>query len=103
MTLKRNREIDNNWKVANIGKLDEGQRRQSGLKSGGSRILVNHFDLKILIFSGNFTNEKSIFQSKFRKNFDILQVFYRQISEEFPFLGNFTKNFDFLETFMKIV
>ena len=55
----------------------ERQRRQSGLKTGGSWIRVK----KISIFSGNLTK---------------IIDFSGQISEKFRFfLGNFTKNFDF--------
>jgi len=60
------------------------QRRQSGLKSGGSWIRVK-------IFSGNFT-KKSIFQGKLPKNFDFPQVISQNIS---IFQDKFLKNFDF--------
>src|SRR6218665_1808272 len=63
---------------------------------------------KFLIFSGNFTNKKSIFQGKFPKNFDFLQVISQKISifqgkfpKNFGFLGNFPKKFDFLLNFPK--
>jgi len=52
------------------------QRRQSGLKSCG---VVDpgqtNFDFqgKFPIFSGNFTNKKSIFQGKFPKNVDVFR------------------------------
>src|SRR6218665_1667915 len=94
------------------------QRRQSGLKSGGSWIRVKKFRFSkknsekfrlfqaISTFSGNFKNKKSIFQGKFPKKFDLLQVISQicsisqgQFPKNFDFLSNFTKDFDFLKNF----
>src|SRR6218665_3159705 len=62
------------------------QRRQSGLKSGGSWIRVKKFRFlqanfrKISIFSGNFTKEYRVLQANFRKF-----CFFRQLKKiDFP-------------------
>ena len=71
------------------------QRRKSGLKSGGRGSgLKNGFSMKISKKSRFFQAilKKSIFQDKFAKNFDFLQV----ISQKFSLSqGKFPKNFDF--------
>src|SRR6218665_3010122 len=62
------------------------QRRQSGLKSGGSWIRVQ----KNSIFAGKFPKNFH-FSSNSTKNF----AFSRQISEKFRFLRQFKKKFEF--------
>ena len=70
----------------------EGQRRQSGLKSGGSWIRVKNFS----IFPGNFSKDFRFFSGKFSKNFDFFRQFHLRIS---IFPGKFPKKFDFLGNF----
>jgi len=64
------------------------QRRQSDLKSRaevvdpGQKILIFPENLgKILIFTGNLTNKKSIFSANFRK----ISIFYRYFHKNFLF------------------
>src|SRR6218665_4209731 len=103
------------------------QRRQSGLKSGGSWIRVKKFDFlgkfrcfhkekidflwqiseKFRFLTDDFTKiftffkanfqRISIFLDNFTKNFDFL----KKIPKISIFSGNFTKNFDFLGHFTK--
>ena len=74
------------------------QRRQSGLNSGGvvdpgQKILIfKENSGKILIFSGNLTNKKSIFQANFRK----ISIFYRYFHKNFQF---FKANFGRISIF----
>ena len=54
---------------------------------------------KFWFFSGNFRNNKSIFQGKFPKNLDYFQVISQKIS---IFQVTFPKNFDLFRQFPKI-
>src|SRR6218665_809911 len=110
--------------IACVARCHEGQRRQSGLKSGGSwtRVKKFRFSIKISekfrffqaisqtkksIFHGKFpesfgffpvlSQKISIFEVKFPKNFDFL----RNFPKYFNFLGKFPKNFDFFRQFHK--
>jgi len=76
------------------------QRRQSGLKSGGSWIRVKKIDFleKFPIFLCNFTKH-FVFQGKFLKNFDCFKIISQNMS---IFHGKFPKNFSFLGNFPKI-
>src|SRR6218665_1833825 len=68
-----------------------GERQQTGPAASirfeiwGSWNRVKKFRF---LFSGNFTKKKSIFQRKFTKNFDFVQVISQKIS---VFKGNFRR------------
>ena len=88
------------------------QRRQSGLKSGGSWIRAKKFwfcrkiSEKCRFFQA-ISQTNSDFSGQISEKFRFLQIikknfqFSRQISEEFWFFRQFHKKFDFLGKFRK--
>src|SRR6218665_4000137 len=70
------------------------QRRQTGLKSGGSWIRVNKFD-----FLGNFTKKKSNFLGQISEKFQFLTDDFKKIH---LFQSKFPKNFNLFRQFHQI-